>query len=314
MASENTMQQNAENVTYRNVEPYWEMQGSTSFCKARSDWMEIGKLHLSFVQHAGRNKGCQQLQAFETAIDWHGERGALVLIQMILSGEVYNLAAQSKANPVNGYAQPFFEYMGGSNRDGVCKSRIFSVAPGMKTDFVFTVTECEGQVNSLGGYMPKKDAPRTSIRVPLSARNLIDFAVSTKAEYEAYRTKVLLNGENTTEVTRPAAIQPVAPTVPAVPDAQTPPQGLFCIIYDNAKMFNGGVPIITTLDKALRVVQDITRQLLKMPGRLVANTDSYNAVAKLCEKGEKGVGVVSYTGKENAALKDSLVVVLDYVR
>lgn len=311
MANENVT---TAGTTYKNVEPFWQLQAAKSFVKAKNDWMGFNKIHLSFVKHEGK-PNCKQVAAIEGALSVHGASGALALAGIVLSGGAKKLAEQSRAQANGGYAQPFFVAMGGTpakrSKDGKCVSRTFTLAPGSRSEYVMTMTECEGEENSLGGIMPKRDVPRESIHVPLTAFDLMDFAQSVLTECTAYRAKALMTEE--TDVV-PAA-QPVqAAPAPATAPATSAPTGLLCVIYDTAKMINGGVPVITTVENAISIVQTAIRQLLASPARLVANTETYNNAAALCASGNPGTAVISFTGKENAAYKNSVVLVLDNLK
>ena len=142
------------------------VQGAKSFLKCKMDWVGIGKLHVSFVSHTGLENGCKQLGHIEAALPFDGEDGALALGKMILRGDLDKGRARSikKAKETGAkYPEPVFTYNGGSEAkaDRPVMWRQVSIAPGAKSDFVFQVTEAEGEKNVRGGYQ-KRSARRSS--------------------------------------------------------------------------------------------------------------------------------------------------------
>lgn len=59
----------------------YQLQGQKSFLKFKMDWANIGKLHLSFVAHTGRQNGCKQTDFIEAALDVEGGSGAIYLAE-----------------------------------------------------------------------------------------------------------------------------------------------------------------------------------------------------------------------------------------
>ena len=64
----------------------YQLQGQKSFLKFKMDWANIGKLHLSFVAHTGRQNGCKQTDFIEAALDVEGGSGAIYLAEAVLNG------------------------------------------------------------------------------------------------------------------------------------------------------------------------------------------------------------------------------------
>lgn len=52
---------------------FWQMQGLTSFCKAKNDWLPFDRVHMSFVKHDGKANGCKQVLAIEGGVKLHRE-------------------------------------------------------------------------------------------------------------------------------------------------------------------------------------------------------------------------------------------------
>ena len=70
--------------------------------------------------------------------------------------------------------------------------RQVSIAPGAKSDFVFQVTEAEGEKNVRGGYQKKAGAEVKRITVGVSSRKLLEYASKIEAYYQDYLAN--LNG------------------------------------------------------------------------------------------------------------------------
>lgn len=163
-------------------------QGAKSFLKCKMDWAGIGKLHVSFVSHTGLENGCKQLGHIEAALPFDGEDGALALGKMILRGDLDKGRARSikKAKETGAkFPEPVFTYNGGSEAkaDRPVMWRQVSIAPGAKSDFVFQVTEAEGEKNVRGGYQKKAGAEVKRISVGVSSRKLLEYASKIEAYY-----------------------------------------------------------------------------------------------------------------------------------
>lgn len=165
------------------------VQGAKSFLKCKMDWVGIGKLHVSFVSHTGLESGCKQLGHIEAALPFDGEDGALALGKMILRGDLDKGRARSikKAKETGAkYPEPVFTYNGGSEAkaDRPVMWRQVSIAPGAKSDFVFQVTEAEGEKNVRGGYQKKVGAEVKRISVGVNSRKLLEYASKIEAYYQ----------------------------------------------------------------------------------------------------------------------------------
>ena len=303
--------------------PFWQAQGLKSFCKAKNDWFDFGKVHLSFVKHGGRPK-CEQLAAIEGAVPFHGTDGALHLASMILSGKAAKLAKTTKeAAGENNYVKPFFSSMGGTpasrTKDGKCQFRQFSVAAGNRSDYVFQMMTCAGKENETGMIQPISGAERTTIVVPICSGDLVDFANSVQAEYNAYRVYAYANrnGGGTphhAEESDPENLTAMEMDAPEAP-AAAPAGGVdkVAILYDYTEnpSFNRGLPVAVEISRAQPLIQDIVRLLLARPDRLVANPNEYNACIKKITDGELGNCLISFKGKKNPDAKGGISVVID---
>lgn len=293
-------------------EYFWQMQGLTSFCKAKGDWLPYERIHLSFVKHEGKDKGCKQVLAIEGALKVHGADGALYLSELILSGGVKKLAERSRANPnENGYLTPIFQSMGGTvtsrAQDGKCIFRQFSLAPGKKSDYVFSMMMCDGEETKTGGIQPIKNAKRETIYVSLNTADLVDFAASFKAEYAAYRMNMMMQSQEA----QPAAgdKNPNAAGGNHNTPATTKSQNL-AIMYEQSGMINNGLPFVTELSGATALMEKVVRAIAKAPQGYSPDNPQFVAKAKqLIAKGAKGNTVIPFTGTDGE--KTALVLVVD---
>lgn len=296
--------------------PFWQVQGLKSFCKAKGDWLNFEKIHLSFVSHEGKPT-CKQVMSIEGAIKIHGKDGALFLSDMILSGVAKKIADSNRAAVQQGeYAKPIFESMGGTSaarsKDGKCMFRNFSVSPGLKSDYVFTMVTCAGTENSTGGIQAVSGAKRDTIHVSLSSGDLFDFARSVQIEYTAFRTLCLSKGSRpaNTLSTPVQGNQPQTPEVtqPQSVSANLPVLRRVCVIVDTSGTFNLGIPIVTTSEKAILVIQEATKAVLKNEKRFVAEAESYRNAVDFCSHNEKGTVSVLYSGKTETQASCAVVI------
>lgn len=77
----------------------YQLQGQKSFLKFKMDWANIGKLHLSFVAHTGRQNGCKQTDFIEAALDVEGGSGAIYLAEAVLNGMMGQKRIQQSRKP-----------------------------------------------------------------------------------------------------------------------------------------------------------------------------------------------------------------------
>lgn len=287
---------------------FWQIQGATSFCKAKGDWLAYGRVHLSFVQHEGKPH-CKQISAIEGAVKLHGADGALFLSDMILSGAIKKKAEKSRAEANGGFAAPVFTSMGGTtasrSKDGTPTFRQFTLVPGLKTDYVFSMMTCGGEINPIGGIQPLKGAQRTTIRVPLSTGDLIDFARSIQTEYGAYRTHCLMKGDEPT-VTEEETETPSGKNA----GTEAPPDEVFCIAYDSNCLINGGFPLIAPVSRSAEMILEMTRDLMRTELRFKADTESARAVIKSLQDGKCGSYKISFTSEADAKQECCIVVVI----
>lgn len=287
---------------------FWQAQGLTSFCKAKSDWMQYDKVHLSFVKHSGRQYGCKQVLAIEGALKIHGADGALYLAELVLRGAAKKLADKSRTNPgQNGYLRPIFTSMGGTvasrSADGKCVFRQVSLAPGSKSDYVLSMMTCDGEETGTGGIQPVKGAKRETIFVALSAADLVDFARSVQTEYTAYRTSVLLHNSPAAPAPSAAEPQAVAPQVPT----------MLVLMYESSGMYNKGLPFATTLGEAPTLLDKLVRATLKAPQAYrLKDASAVTKAKQLFGKGDKASTIINFVGANGATT--ALVVVVDSVK
>lgn len=274
---------------------FFQVQSSKSFCKAKNDWIGFERIHLSFVQHTGKPK-CEQTASIEGALKLHGADGALCLCNMVVSGEIAQKAAQAKAQANGSYPGAVFVSMGGTpaarSKDGKAVFRQFSLAPGTKSDYIFTMSQCEGEETATGGIAPKKGSQRTNITVSLSSGDLKDFARSVFAEYTAFRTSLYLTGGTGADETE--LPMPETEHKPAV----TQNSGLCAIVYDTVGCYNNGTPQLFSVETLEKGIQDITRYLLASDKKYVASKQDYSTCMKLINQKKEGEAIIGYTSKD----------------
>ena len=241
------------------------VQGAKSFLKCKMDWVGIGKLHVSFVSHTGLENGCKQLGHIEAALPFDGEDGALALGKMILRGDLDKGRARliKKAKETGAkYPEPVFTYNGGSEAkaDRPVMWRQVSIAPGVKSDFVFQVTEAEGEKNVRGGYQKKVGAEVKRISVGVSSRKLLEYASKIEAYYQDYLAnpeRYAGYWEKNAQVPAPAATSalptqvPVAVTAPAPAPAAVVYPDFGYTVYDSVGC---GMEMTYLPEKALEAV------------------------------------------------------------
>lgn len=300
---------------------FWQVQGLTSFCKARADWLEYDRIHLSFVKHEGKNNNCKQTLAIEGAVKLHGSDGVLYLSELVLSGAAKKLAEKAKAAAGNGYVQPIFTSMGGTvsarSNSGQCMFRQFSVVPGTKSEYVLQMTTCLGEENATGGIQPVKDAKRENIYVPLSSGDLVDFAKAIQIEVTAFRTARMLNGSAKSSdgsYTPPATPEQHAAQPPVALLTAPEEKPMLAIIYETTGIVNKGLPFVMLADNGVNMLKGVIHALLGAPERYVCVPEQYNKAVELIEGKEKGSAIVNLTSKKNDSKKASVVVVIDTLK
>lgn len=290
------MYENDENKDKSTKDYFWQVQGLKSFCKAKSDWLAFDRIHLSFVKHEGKQAECKQSLAIEGAVKLHGSDGALYLSEMILAGAAKKAAEQAKKSDKN-MPEPFFVSMGGTipsrSNKGVCTFRQFSVAPGSKSDFVFQMMSCPGELNETGGIQPVKGAARESIFVPLSMGDLVDFARSIQIEVSAFRTAMLMS-----TVTEQPAQRPYSRTE----------DKMLAVIYDTAGLVNRGFPFVVYASKGVSAIKQIICDLLATKEKYVCPPEEYGVAAQLLNGNKVGSAIMNLRSK-NSEKTTSLVVV-----
>lgn len=314
----------------------WDAEAKTSFAKATMDWFSESKynsrLHLSFVEHDGQKPKPKQVKAIEIGVpmvkagsDGSGETGvtALSLANAITTGALAKkavLSRQKAQQAGNRYGEDIFACIGGTPakraKDGIAEFRKFSIAPGAKEGtYALKAARCEGEDSATGGVQPKKGAQWTTILLPVSESYMRTLGENIKAEWTAFLTAKRMKqfAAVSTETVQEAPAAAPAPVVEAKPADNQPK--IAYMVYDGSRHFNNGLPAVTLeKDKIISLVQDIIRMLLKCDKQYVANTDTYNAVIDLCNKGQKGSEAVLLTSKLNAEDRVGLVVICDVLQ
>ena len=209
----------------------YQLQGQKNFLKFKMDWANIGKLHLSFVAHTGRQNGCKQTDFIEAALDVEGSSGAIYLAEAVLNGMMgqKRIQAIKKAKETQAkYPEELFAYNGGSpaRNDRPVMWRQISLIPGTKSAYVFQAVEAEGIQNQMGGYQKKPDAEVKRILVSCSKEDLIGLAGAFKMHWTAYLSNAERYTQHMTnhrEAPAAASDAPVQAPVPAVTQAPTSP-------------------------------------------------------------------------------------------
>lgn len=320
---------------------FWQIQGATSFCKAKNDWLPYQRIHLSFVKHDGKDKGCKQLLAIEGSLKVHGADGALALYQLVVSGGLKALAAKSKNKAAangSGNAEPIFKSVGGTTseraKDGKCQFRQFSIIPGAKSDYTLVMMTCAGEQNATGGVQPVKGAQRSSIYVPMSSMDLIDMVTSMMAEYEAYRTAQMVgafgnqppssathSGSTTNESpaettanespTETTANESPAEKSKLEPVKETPELGKLLMVYDSHGFVNQGRPVVTQLSTGRKLLNSIVTQIAKQ-GYELQSTESMTQLSAALKEEKTGAWSLLMKKKGNAG-EVTVAVIIDEI-
>lgn len=190
----------------KEIDYFFQQQGAKSFVKFKMDWAKYGKIHLSFVQHEGKDAGCKQVASIDAALSANGANSALYLAELVLSGAARQLATKRRqeAKSANkNFAEPFFSNNGGTvqsrSKTGGAIYRSITLAPGNKSDYVLQAVEAEGEMTATGGIKMKSGAAVTRITVAVSTAELVTMARSIIIEWTAYRTAALSKGESMSE-------------------------------------------------------------------------------------------------------------------
>lgn len=208
---------------------------ATSFVKAMGDWLNIDKVHLSFVQHTGLKNGCKQVAAIEAALPVYRASGKVInnqpednvsglqkLSYMIQNGSLFSrlkksrAAALSKYNAehqtVNNnddiYCDSVFEFIGGSAakvKNGqtlpIRYRRIAIVPASFKpnrgnNNIILEALECDGASTNTAGFVPQKGFPnKTQIRVTFKPAEFVVFVDAMMNAWQAELTRRAICGE-----------------------------------------------------------------------------------------------------------------------
>ena len=289
---------------------FFEIQGLSTFCRVKTDWIEFGRIHLSFVKHDGAKPKPKKIVNIEGALKFHGADSALSLCSMITSGAIARKAARSKEQANGSYPEAVFVSMGGTptarSKDGKAEFRQFSISPGNKSDYIFTMSKCEGEDTASGGVAPKKGAQRTSIVVPLSAGDLNDFAQSIIAEYTAYRTRMCLAGQALPNEKCADISEAEAEIFPD--DKITCSSNLFAIFYDTGAFYNDGTPRLFSIESAEKGLQEITRFLLSQEGRYIADKADYADCINMIKQEKENQTIINFKEKNGSQTCQVIVI------
>lgn len=235
--------------------------GAKSFVSAKSDWLSIDKVHLSFVQHTGLKSGCKLQASIEAAMPIYKATGKMVngvpedsvsglekLAYMVENGSIFKRlqaarnAAEARHNQSGQtgdiYCESVFEYIGGSNaktRDGVStpvRYRRISISPaafkpGMKNaNIIMEAFECDGATTSTAGFVPQKGCPnKVQIRVGFKPAEFTVFIRAIMNVWRAELTRRAIVGEQEFYRWRDHqdnAPAPAPATAPAQPEQVVP--------------------------------------------------------------------------------------------
>lgn len=305
----------------------WNANGAKSFVKCQTDWFSgsnpdhlfDSRLHLSFVEHSGKQNNCKQLKHIEMGIPMVKAGGdgknsgttALGLAADILSGKLGKLASKSlKDAAANNqkYASEIWSCIGGTvasrSKDGKAEFRKISIAPGAKLGtYVFKASRCEGDSSgSMGGVSPKKDAVWETITVPVDSAYMNALGEVILTEWQAFRTalatqKLLANQTMNQKSTyanapapAPAPVQaPVQNSAPATTPAPAPvnnePRKYKAMIYLCGQIRDGKttpVGFFSSAKAAVKVASDWMDKAYKETGGVAkpGNWDAFRESLK----------------------------------
>lgn len=265
----------------------YEQQGASSFVKVKLDWAPIGKVHLSFVKHSGKNNGCQQLAHIEAALGASspGGESALFLSEAILNGLIARkraMAIQRQQETKSKYPEPIFVASGGSPaRNGKpCLWRQVTLSPGMKKPYALSALEAEGTVNKMGGFAKKENAEITRIDVAFTEEELIAFAGAIKMGWQAY----LISSGACASESRHTASAPEEPAMPAAASAAAPaqpsaaalPSHVYVVYDDGGVVFEAAA----SPESALAQLQETITLLRKTPSGFARKDNTEYTAAK----------------------------------
>lgn len=245
----------------------YQLQGQKSFLKFKMDWANIGKLHLSFVAHTGRQNGCKQTDFIEAALDVEGGSGAIYLAEAVLNGMMgqKRIQAIKKAKETQAkYPEELFVYNGGSpaRNDRPVMWRQISLIPGTKSAYVFQAVEAEGIQNQMGGYQKKPDAEVKRILVSCSKEDLIGLAGAFKMHWTAYLsnaeryTQHMTNHREAPAAASDAPVQAPAPAVTQAPPAPVQNVNIPDTAYTIYDSIGNWMRVAGTPERALEMLQN----------------------------------------------------------
>lgn len=208
---------------------------ATSFVKAMGDWLNIDKVHLSFVQHTGLKNGCKQVAAIEAALPVYRASGKVInnqpednvsglqkLSYMIQNGSLFSRLKKSRAaalskytaehqtanNSDDIYCESVFEFIGGSaakvknGKNIPIRYRRIAIVPASfkpnrgNNNIILEALECDGAATNTAGFIPQKGFPnKTQIRVTFKPAEFVVFVDAMMNAWQAELTRRAVCGE-----------------------------------------------------------------------------------------------------------------------
>ncbi len=264
----------------------YQLQGQKSFLKFKMDWANIGKLHLSFVAHTGRQNGCKQTDFIEAALDVEGGSGAIYLAEAVLNGMMgqKRIQAIKKAKETQAkYPEELFVYNGGSpaRNDRPVMWRQISLIPGTKSAYVFQAVEAEGIQNQMGGYQKKPDAEVKRILVSCSKEDLIGLAGAFKMHWTAYLsnaeryTQHMTNHREAPAAASDAPVQAPAPAVTQAPPAPVQNVNIPDTAYTIYDSIGNWMRVAGTPERALEMLRNAITTMKTKDGYVRRDNKEY---------------------------------------
>lgn len=275
----------------------------------------IGKLHLSFVAHTGRQNGCKQTDFIEAALDVEGSSGAIYLAEAVLNGMMgqKRIQAIKKAKETQAkYPEELFVYNGGSpaRNDRPVMWRQISLIPGTKSAYVFQAVEAEGIQNQMGGYQKKPDAEVKRILVSCSKEDLIGLAGAFKMHWTAYLsnaeryTQHMTNHREAPAAASDAPVQAPAPAVTQAPPAPVQNVNIPDTAYTIYDSIGNWMRVAGTPERALEMLQNAITTMKTKDGYVRRDNKEYEAAKEMILSGaKKGFNTITlYNGDKAVQL------------
>ena len=159
-----------------------------------------GRVWLNFLSYSEDRSSQSGFRASKkiglsvTFDEWLGLTAAMQ------SGKLDRLAAQRRSAG-DKFMKPVFERMGGQKAsDGkMCLSKILTLIPGSTAAWLLTAEECAGEQDGKGLIVPRKDAVRTKISIPLRDFAIENMLMTVSTHIEAYLSHQYASGAISTQ-------------------------------------------------------------------------------------------------------------------